>query len=598
MIFPKNLLTLRDFLGNVVVILGGVMYFRTSTIKGITYLLLVESYRENGKVKQKTIASFGRLEEAINSGALERLLISGERFAEKLVLLSEAKQDDISHFTHKNIGISLVFNRIWSDFGIDNIIKALSLGRKYGFSMERVLFAAVIQRLARPDSDRAGVKWLETNQFDGGEDIRLQHLYRAMKWLGEPLEPEEALQVEEGNEPSGPETPVVKRAKSVRRVKDLIEEEIYGRRHDLFTRLDLVFFDTTSIYFEGEGGTELGKHGHSKDHRPDLNQVVVGMVLDNFGWPICTEVWPGNTADVTTLVPVAERLKERFQINNVCVVSDRGIISKDTIKAILELKWSYILGARMRREIELRAVIEDSGPYEEVRPEREKKSDPAPLKVKEVIVNDSRYIVCINEEEARKDRYDRDTIIKSLKEALKKGSKVLIGNKGYKRYIKASKGSFEIDESKILEDAKYDGMFVLKTNLSLPAAEIALKYKQLLTVETIFRTTKSTLHTRPIYHHRDESICGHIWCSFLALLLRKAIMDALQKERKEADPPVEWKDVIAALESLTISRLKVREKSFDLRSDAQPLAVKAFRALGIRLPDRIKFVQTEEAENI
>ncbi|MDR1578399.1 MAG: hypothetical protein LBT86_09295 [Deltaproteobacteria bacterium] len=131
--------------------------------------------------------------------------------------------------------------------------------------MERVIFAAVLQRLVNPDSDRAGIKWLETNQFNGSDDIQPHHLYRAMKWIGEFQDEEAGRLTSEVND-----TKSAKRASRVRCDKDLLEEEIFSTSRDLFTQLDLVFFDTTSIYFEGAGG-ELGKRGRGKDHRPDLN---------------------------------------------------------------------------------------------------------------------------------------------------------------------------------------------------------------------------------------------------------------------------------------------------------------------------------------
>jgi transposase len=146
------------------------------------------------------------------------------------------------------------------------------------------------------------------------------------------------------------------------------------------------------------------------------------MVIDNFGWPICTQMWPGNTADVTTLTPIAEKLNNRFHIDKVCIVADRGMISKNPICELLKIGWFYILGFKMRLDKELRTVMDDdSGEYEEGVPERSKSIDPAPLKVKEVVVNESRYIIFVNEEEARKDRYDRDKILTSLAAALKKG---------------------------------------------------------------------------------------------------------------------------------------------------------------------------------
>jgi transposase len=233
-------------------------------------------------------------------------------------------------------------------------------------------------------------------------------------------------------------------------VKDVLEEELFSRRRRLFTRLDLVFFDTPSIYFEGHGGASLGHYGYSKDHRPDLPQLVGGMVLDSSGYPVSAEIWPGNTADVSTMLPVAERLGRRFHIERVCLVADRGMVSADTCGALEKMGWLYILGARMRSNREVREeVLTDESPFREVVGERGNSKDPAPLKVKEVSIMDTRYVVCLNEEEARKDRHDREAIRAGLESSLKRGDTSLVGNKGYRRYLSGSGKHFSIDWSNV-----------------------------------------------------------------------------------------------------------------------------------------------------
>jgi Transposase len=146
-------------------------------------------------------------------------------------------------------------------------------------------------------SDRAAERWREDYLIPGAEELELHHLYRAMGFLGEPIEPEGE-----------------KLLSTPRCHKDLIEEALFERGRDLFTEVDLVFFDTTSLYFEGCGGATIGQRGHNKDHRPDLKQMVVGMALDVQGRPICSEMWPGNTADVKTLLPVVKRMQQRFRL--------------------------------------------------------------------------------------------------------------------------------------------------------------------------------------------------------------------------------------------------------------------------------------------
>ena len=387
-----------------------------------------------------------------------------------------------------------------------------------------------------------------------------------MAWLGEVLPEEE----QKGATPFAPRTN-----------KDLMEEALFAERRDLFSQLDLVFFDTTSIYFHGEGGETLGKRGHSKDHRPDLKQMVVGMVLDQKGSPVCSELWPGNTTDVKSLVPVVERLQTRFGIGSVCIVADRGMISAETLAEVEKRGWKYIVGVRMRSSTEAKAVVARAGRYAEVHPKSDDPKDPSPLKVKQVWVEDQRrYVVCVNEAQATKDRYDREAVVASLREALRQGDKSLVGNKGYRKFLQAGRQQFTVDEDKIREEARYDGKWVLTTNTDLPASEVALKYKQLWMVEEVFRTMKSLLDTRPIFHQRDETIRGHMFCSFLALLLRQELQDRLTHK----GTPVEWADVIRDLDSLVEMEVAIQGKGYVFRGQTTGVAGKVFQACGVALP--------------
>ena len=197
---------------------------------------------------------------------------------------------------------------------------------------------------------------------------------------------------------------------------------------------------------------------HGKDHRPDRKQIVVGAVLDNTGRPICCELWPGNTSDAKALIPIVDRLKKRFHIARICVVADRGMISKKTIAELQAAHRDvrYILGARLRAVKEIREqVLAEPGAFEQVYGPKKCSKDPSPLKVKEVRIEDRRYIVCSNEDQARKDRADREAIVDALRDQLKQGDKSLIGNKGYRKYLRTSEGKhFEIDTEKIAGEAR------------------------------------------------------------------------------------------------------------------------------------------------
>ena len=542
------------------------MFVRTQTNGSRTYLLIVDNVRVDGKVKQRVLHRLGRLDELLASGQLDSLIQSLGRFSEKLAVLGAHAQGD-SIVTHSaRIGPALIFQRLWRACSIDQVLNTLLQGRRFEFSVERAIFLTVLHRLFAPGSDRAAEKWKHDYAIEGVADLDLHHLYRAMAWLGEVLPKDQQY----GATPFAPRTN-----------KDLIEEALFARRRDLFSDLDLVFFDTTSIYFEGEGGETLGARGHSKDHRPDLKQMVVGMVLDRNGDPICSELWPGNTADVKSLVPIVERLKNRFGIGSVCIVADRGMISAATLAEVELRKWQYILGVRMRSSTEAKSVVARAGRYAEVHPKSEDRDDPSPLKVKEVWVEDARrYVVCVNVDQATKDAHDREAVVASLRDALGKGDKSLVGNKGYRKYLRAGGKQFAVDEDKIQEEARYDGKWVLTTNTDLPAREVALKYKQLWMVEDVFRSMKSLLDTRPIYHKCDETIRGHVFCSFLALLLRKELQDRLARKEWK----LEWADVVRDLDNLSEMKIAIDDKSFVFRGQTSGVAGKVFQACGVALP--------------
>ena len=389
------------------------------------------------------------------------------------------------------------------------VIEDLLRGRGLEFAVERAVFATVLHRIMVSGSDRACDKWLADYDISGVDGLALHHLYRAMAWLGEEL----------GADEQGGATPFAPRT-----VKDLVEERLFERRRDLFSELSVVFMDTTSLSFTGAGGETLGERGYSKDHRPDLMQMIVGVVIDAAGRPVCSEMWPGNTADVSVLVPVIDRLRSRFAIGRVCVVADRGMISAPTIAALEERGLEYVLGARERTDSLVRTVVlADDRPFTPLCIPRAG-GEETQLFIKEVQVEGRRYIVCRNEAEAEKDAADRAAIIAALDQQLKRGDKALIGNSAYRRYLRATaKKAFEIDIGKVAEEARYDGLFVLRTNARITPLQAVLRYRDLIQVEQLFRTAKALMRTRPIYHSSDAAIRGHVFCSFLALILRKEL---------------------------------------------------------------------------
>ena len=546
------------------------MFVRIKKNREYSYLQIVESRREGKSVKQRVLATLGQYDALAASGKIDDLARSLLKFTAGIQVIDAHREGSLQAHGTKSIGPALVFDRIWRELGIRDVIVEKLEGKRFRFSVERAIFLTVLHRLFDPGSDRAAEHWKDDYRIDGVEGLELHHLYRAMSWLGGSL-------VQHGNNPL-----------TLRTRKDLIEEELFRRNRDLFSSLDLVFFDTTSLYFEGQGGESLGQHGHSKDSRPDLRQMIVGAILDGSGRPICFELWPGNVTDVTTLIPIVERLKTRFAIASVCVVADRGMISAGTIERLEgeEFHMDYILGVRMRMVKEVREEVLASGDaFTTVTGKRLKATDPSPLRVREQWIGDHRYIVCHNEEQARKDAADRTAIVESLRDKLHDGDKSLVGNNGYRKYLKSGgEEHFTVDEEKIDAERRFDGTWVLRTNTNLDAAEVALKYKQLWMVEDIFRSVKSLLETRPIYHHHDETIRGHVFCSFLALVVLKELearLDARGKHR-------EWAMIRQDLKALQEVEVEMEGKAWYLRTDVHGICNEVIKAAGVAVPPAVR----------
>ena len=531
------------------------------------YLQIVENNKVKGQVKQRVIATIGRLDQLQEKGRVETLIRSLSRYSEKAMLILTGHSDPEA-LTIK-IGPALIFERLWEQSGIKKALRRLLNGRKFEFDVERAVFLTVLHRLMTSGSDRYCERWRRDYAVAGTEPLELHHLYRAMAFLGAPLTDQSAAS-----------------ALAPRCNKDLIEEDIFKTWRDLFSGLELVFFDTTSIYFEGEGGEALGERGFSKDHRPDLKQMVVGVVINDEGRPICCEMWPGNTTDVKTLVTITQGLRQRFQIQRFCIVADRGMISAENLKYLeAQNTIAYILGTRMRKDKEVREqVLTCGGRYQEVHPLGSKTKDPSPLKVKEVRHMGHRYIVCLNERQATKDKLTREAIIKALEEKIPKGPKGLVGNKGYRRYVKIEKDSTSIDFEKVKAEARFDGKWILRTNTDLATAQVALKYKELWQVERVFRDVKSMLETRPVFHQRDDTIRGHVFCSFLALVLRKE----LERHLEKAGHIFEWSHIKQDLRALQETHIEENGTQLAIRSKAEGVCGKVFQAIGMAMPPTIR----------
>jgi hypothetical protein len=517
--------------------------FKRSVQNGVLYeyLQIAESFRKDGQPRQRVLATLGRRDRLEADGTIDSLVESLAKFSQKYRVL---KDRSLAARSSKLWGPALIFDRLWEEQGLPEILRRLSEGRKFGFDVERVAFAMTLQRLCAPGSDLQASGWLET--VEGLPEIALQHLYRTNGFLAE--------------------------------VREELEQELFARDRDLFSQeLDLVFMDTTSVYVYRATETEWRKRGYSRDRRPDLPQLVLGVAVDREGRPVSWEIFPGNTADPEAFEAMITKMRRRFRIGRVVVVADRGMMGKKSLELLAagQAPYDYILGCRMRKQKEIGTeVLARAGRFHEVGEN---------LKVKEVLVGDRRYIICLNEEEERKDEAAREAILAHLREKLSGGAKSLVSNKGYARYLRVTKGAMRIDEDKVAAEARYDGKYVLRTNTELPAAEVAQTYKSLWRVERAFRETKSTLNVRPIFHHRDDTSIGHIVAGFLALRLE---VD-LQKRLDGRGVDVAWPTLMRDLGQVQAVRLEADGQSYILRTDLQGTAHQAFLAAGVRPPSPV-----------
>ncbi|WP_109208281.1 IS1634 family transposase [Moorella sp. Hama-1] len=475
----------------------------------VRYVQLAHNFRdpETRKPQAQVLWSFGR-EEEIDKDSLRRLVDSINRFlGPEDVLQQQAKVGDAPLLFKESrpLGGAWVLDALWCELGIDRAIGKVIKDRAFRTPVERAIFAMAANRALDPQSKLAVETWVERDvAIPGLESIAVQQLYRAMDVL---MEAGDALQ----------------------------EEVFFSVAHLLNLEVDLLFFDTTSTYFEVEGEDPeegdaayfLRRRGHSKDHRPDLAQIVIGLAVTREGIPIRCWVWPGNTADVTRIDQVKKDLVG-WKLGRVITVLDRGFVSEDNLRTLQRAGGHYIAGERMQSgKPSVEEALSRPGRYQKVKDN---------VEVKEIIVGDGearkRYILVRNPYEEARDREQRERMLKELEQELQGLARLdkkehgkavcrLVSHPTYGRYLKLDKRGWpQIDRAKVKADERLDGKYLLRTSDdTLSPADVALGYKQLLEVEAAFRTLKQALELRPIYHRLSRRIEAHVLLCWLALLL-------------------------------------------------------------------------------
>ncbi len=506
------------------------MYLRSTPRRNkdgteVRYLQLAHNVWDPAAKRSKVqvVYNFGR-EDGASREALQRLVASVTRFLEPGKALAAAAGEDLEFTESRPLGGTWVLDALWARLGISATMKRLLKGRRLDESAERVLFGLAANRALAPSSKLAAARWIsEDTWVTGLPEVSDDACYRAMDWLLD--------------------------------VRDELEKEVFSQVANLLNlEVDLLFFDTTSTYFETGGEDEptwRDQHGEpvpggdgdpaaaagqdgklaafrafgkSKDHRDDLPQIVIGMAVTRDGIPVRIWCWPGDTADSKLIRQVKDDMRD-WTLTKIVWVADRGFASKDNRRYLRSGDHHYIIGEKLRSgSAEAQAALSRQGRYQDVA---------ANLRVKEVRISEhERFVICHNPEGAERDAGVRSRMLAQLTELIAGTDKltatkraelrgVISTKPGLNRYLRVTPGGLlRIDAKKIKAEANLDGKYLLRTSdPHLPAEDIALGYKQLLEVERGWRDMKQVIDLRPVYHRKEQRIRAHVILCWLALLL-------------------------------------------------------------------------------
>jgi hypothetical protein len=564
------------------------MFVRTTSRKTkdgtVRYLQLAHSEwdAEAGISRPKILFSFGR-EDQLDRASIERLIAALSRLldpAAAAALTISPDMPDLRVAGSRPIGGTYLLDALWRRLGIDAAMRAQLAGRKLDPRVERVLFALVANRALAASSKLAATDWIGNDaHITGLDEINDEACYRAMDWL---------LAIE-----------------------PTLAEQVYFQVTDLLNlEVDLLFFDTTSTYFELDepdepvGRDKDGKvaedpdkvakqigfrtHGKSKDSRDDLPQVVVGMAVTRDGIPVRVWSWPGNTGDMDLIRQVKEDMRA-WSLSRIVWVADRGFSSAANRRELMRGAGGYIIGEKLRSgSPEVKAALSRQGRYATVREN---------LQVKEVnIDSNDRFVLCFNPAQADRDAAVRDRLVAQLGEAIADTDKlsktdrarlegVLSTKPGLKRFLRTTPGGLlRIDKAKIAAEANLDGKYLLRSSdPNLTSEDIALGYKQLLEVERGWRDMKQILDMRPIYHRREDRIRAHVLLCWLALLLIRAA---------ETTSGQTWNHIRTEAQRLHAVTFTGPAGTFRQSTELTKTQRDLFAALGVDPPKRILDITT------
>ncbi|MHB8395422.1 MAG: IS1634 family transposase [Candidatus Dormibacteria bacterium] len=508
--------------------------------------------------KAEVLYNFGR-EDELDRDAVRRLIRSLQRALPPEETL-QLQAPELRFLESRPMGGAFLLDGLWHRLGIDGILNRLGSGRKAAHNFERVCFAMVANRALAPASKLAAATWVnEQTVIPGLVEVDEDQCYRAMD--------------------------------SLLAMESEVAEAVYWALADLIhLEVDLIFFDTTSTYFDVDQadpdtaeGLGFRRYGHSKDHRPDRPQVVIGMAVTKGGIPIRVWCWPGSQADMS-VVPQVKAELGAWKLNRVVWVLDRGFNSEENRTELLGHGGNYIVSEKLRsRSADVQAVLSCPGRYRWVAPN---------LAVKDVELRHGskveRFVLCRNSEEAARDGAVRQRLVEQLEKVIRGSDRwsqkrrwQLLGElrtkPGLNRFVGATEdGYLRVDRRAVAAEAHLDGKFVLRTSdQRLTAAEVALGYKQLLEVERGWRDLKHHLDLRPVYHHKEDRIRAHVVLCWLSLLLIRLA------ENESHDS---WRNLRRELEKMHLGRFTGPHGEVLQRTESTPCQEAIFRTMQVAEP--------------
>ena len=564
------------------------LHVNRTKIKGASgyykYLRILETYYENGKHKQRVMLNLGRVDKI--GPQLDKLVDALAQFTDKKMLA----ESDIEVLESLTCGKVLLARHLWEQLGLGRIIASRCKSARRKSDVAETAFVLVANRLSDPGSEHALARWLENTYVPDRNGNR---------WLPEWLPTDAITKQQRVRVRSRQLQKWYRTLDALLAGKEDIEQDLYRRVCDLFSlKVDIVFYDVTSTYFARRRPKgDLRRHGVSKDGRPRNVQVILGVVIAN-GWPISHHIFPGNTADCTTLPVAVDRVRKRFDLRRVLVVGDRGMVSHDTFQSLTAdgREVRHLLGIRGRRSTEAAAVFD-------------RLKDKAWItvddgnRVQEVRLDDSdlRYFVVDSKERREYEQELRERSIKAAAEQLDKvTAAVKAGRLKAPEKIGARAGcavsrnhgsryySWEVtqdgrfrywkDDGKMKAEKVREGRYVLKTDdATITAEESVGIYKQLSDVEWAYRDLKDVIAMRPIYHKKDSRVCAHIFVATLALFLKRALQHELARQHIDLTPT----EAFAAMGSIGVGVLDIAGKRRLVTSSGGRDAQRLVKALGI-----------------